>query len=213
MRGSAGPAAAVLAVVLAVALTGSLAGCGRTPEAAQPAAASAGAAESTGASTAAVTGPPCVPASPSPIGVVTNGPPLSDLSLPCLTDGAPVRLAYLGRPAIVNLWASWCGPCREELPAFQRYADRAAGSVLVLGVITEDTRAAAQSFVDDYRLTFPMLYDREGQLKRAVGKVALPITVFLDGRGQVAYVYNAEALTEANIELLAERHLAVVVPR
>jgi thiol-disulfide isomerase/thioredoxin len=134
-----------------------------------------------------------------------------DLTLPCLGGTQAVRLSALGRPAVINLWASWCAPCRQELSAFQRLADNANEAVLVLGVATEDTPGAAQSLVDDLKLTFPMLYDKDGKLKQAAGKVALPVTVFLDASGQVANVYNGPALDEATLRTLTERHLGISV--
>jgi thiol-disulfide isomerase/thioredoxin len=138
---------------------------------------------------------------------------LPDLTLPCFGPGDDVRIARLGVPAVINLWASWCGPCRAELPAFQRYAERVGDRLQVVGVNTEDTRTAAQSLVDDLRLRFPMLYDRQGALRKAVGKAGLPITLFVNARGQITFLYNAQALDDATLELLAEQHLGVAVPR
>ena len=136
--------------------------------------------------------------------------PLADVVLPCLAGGQQVRLGALGRPTVINLWASWCAPCREELPTFQRYAARSAGAVLVLGVATEDTLPAARSLVDDLGLTFPMLYDRDAAVRNASGKLAgLPVTIFLDANGVMVYSYNGRALDDATLAGLVERHLGV----
>jgi thiol-disulfide isomerase/thioredoxin len=137
---------------------------------------------------------------------------LADVRLPCFVGGHEIALARLGRPAVINLWASWCGPCREELPAFQSFAERAGDSVLVLGVIDRSRRSAAQSIVDDLGLTFPMLDDRDERLKQAVGRQFIPVTLFVDSRGAVVHIYNARALDLASIERLAEQHLGVPVP-
>jgi thiol-disulfide isomerase/thioredoxin len=163
---------------------------------------------------ASPSGPPCLspvtgPPSPGP----AAGDPLPELALPCLDGGRPVDLARLGTPTVVNLWASWCGPCRQELPAFQRYADRAGDRLRVIGVITRDRDAAARSMMTDLGLRFPMLVDDEGALLAGVGRQALPVTLFVDARGRIAYLYNAQALDEPTLELLAEQHLGVVVPR
>jgi thiol-disulfide isomerase/thioredoxin len=160
-------------------------------------------------------GEPCVEASPPPSGPASSGPAssgpaLADLTLACLTGGGEVRLAHLGRPVLINLWASWCGPCRQELPAFQRYAQRAAGAVLVVGVATDTGRTAGRSVVDDLGLTFPMLYDRDRTLLLAAGRANLPVTLFVDAHGRVAYVYNSTALDDAAIASLAAEHLGVV---
>jgi thiol-disulfide isomerase/thioredoxin len=156
---------------------------------------------------------PCLPpagaAVPAGSPAVSSGAgvPVPDLALACLGDGAEVRLAGLGRPAVINLWASWCTPCRTELPALDTFARR--GTVLVLGVNTRDSRSAARSIVDYAGLTFPMLYDREGTLLRAVDKVNLPVTLFVTAAGTVAHVHNATALDTAGVERLAREHLGV----
>ncbi len=137
---------------------------------------------------------------------------LPDLSLPCLRAGADTPIAHLGTAAIVNLWASWCGPCRQELPAFQRYADRAGDRVLVIGVNTKDRRPAAESLAGELGLRLPMLYDRDGAVLAAVGRTALPVTLFVDAGGGIAYLYNAQALDEATLQALAAQHLGVVLP-
>jgi len=127
--------------------------------------------------------------------------------LPCFADGAQLRLADLRGPAVVNLWASWCAPCRAELPAFQRYADRAAGRVHVVGVITEDTRRAAGALAEDLGVRFPALVDRGGEVRRGLGGV-LPITLFLDAAGRVRHVHTGPALDDDGLAALARRHLA-----
>ena len=83
--------------------------------------------------------------------LVPGGPEgrLPDLRLPCFTGGEPVGLDAVRGPAVINLWASWCGPCRKELPAFQRLAGRTGGQLHVVGVDTRDDREAAQSLAAD----------------------------------------------------------------
>jgi thiol-disulfide isomerase/thioredoxin len=142
--------------------------------------------------------------------VTATGEPLPDLVLPCFVGGQPVRLAHPGTPTVINLWASWCEPCRTELPQIQRYADRAAGRVQVVGVITTDpVRSRPQSVVDDFGLRFPMLYDEKGALKAAVGAQFLPTTLLVDAQGRVAYRYQARPLDEAALADLVRRHLGV----
>jgi thiol-disulfide isomerase/thioredoxin len=152
-------------------------------------------------------GPPCVAAASAPSGPPSSGPALADLRLRCFAGGAEVRLARLGRPLVVNLWASWCGPCREELPAFEQFAQRAAGRIAVIGVATRTSRDAAGSIIDDLGLTFPTLYDYDQKLLHAVERTLLPVTLFVDARGHVAYVYNSTTLDVPAIERLAAQHL------
>jgi thiol-disulfide isomerase/thioredoxin len=164
-------------------------------------------------STSRPSGPPCVtPAAPSGGGPAnpTAGEPLPDITLPCFAGGQPVRLAHLGTPTVINLWASWCAPCRTELPQVQRYAERAAGRVQVIGVITSDpNRGGAQSLIDDLGLRFPMLYDEPATLRTQVGVQAIPVTLLVDAHGRVAYRYNARPLDEAALADLVQRYLGV----
>jgi thiol-disulfide isomerase/thioredoxin len=135
--------------------------------------------------------------------------PLPDVTLPCYAGGAPVRVSGLRGPAIVNLWASWCEPCRRELAVLQRYADRVDGRVHVIGVITEDTRDASGALAADLGLRFPQLYDRSAQLRRLLNRAALPITLLVDREGQIRLLYNAEALDDDTLDMLAQQYLGV----
>jgi cytochrome c biogenesis protein CcmG, thiol:disulfide interchange protein DsbE len=135
---------------------------------------------------------------------------LPDLTLPCFTGGRPVRLARLPGPAVINLWASWCGPCRTELPAMQRLADRAGDRLRVVGVDTGDGRDAAASFGADTGVALPTLYDRDKALMNALGRTALPVTVFVDAAGRT-YLYNRAALDDAALARLVREHTGVTV--
>lgn len=137
---------------------------------------------------------------------------LPALRLPCFDGSGPVELARLRGPAVVNLWASWCEPCRTELPAFERLARRAGDRVGVVGVATMDTRAAAGSIIDDLGLTFPMLYDDRGQLRAAIGRSALPVTLVVDADGRIAHIYQDAPLDEAGLARLLADHASVEVP-
>jgi len=160
-------------------------------------------------------GPECVTRATSSTAAsptVAAGDPFPDLSLPCLEGGRPVRLGTLGTPMLVNLWASWCGPCRQELPEFQRFAQRAGDRVRVVGVDTRDSDAAGRSLVAELHLDFAMLVDPEGRLLAAVGRTALPLTLFVDAHGNIRYLYNAQALDEAELVTMTGRYLDAGVP-
>jgi thiol-disulfide isomerase/thioredoxin len=198
-------------VALAVAML-VLAGC-------SPATGRNGTGSARGGAAPTPSGAPCVvaPGSAGPgsagsatAGSGSAGEPLPDIALPCFVGGQPVRLAHLGTPTVINLWASWCAPCRTELPQIQRYAERAAGRVQVVGVITSDpNRGGASSLVDDFGLRFPMLYDEPAALRTRVGVQALPATLLVDAGGRVAYRYNARPLDEAALADLVQRYLGV----
>ena len=140
---------------------------------------------------------------------VSRGAGLPDLALPCFTDGRPFRLAELRGPAVVNLWASWCEPCRDELPVMQRLADRAGGRLHVLGVDVGDGREAAASFAAGRQVTMPTLYDRERLLLSSLGRVTLPVTIFVDSAGR-DYVH-AEPVGARELSELVRTHTGVTV--
>jgi thiol-disulfide isomerase/thioredoxin len=170
---------------------------------------------------AALTVPPAASGAP-PAG---GGEALPEVELPCFTGGAGVRLADLRGPAVVNFWASWCGPCRKELPAFQRLAQRTAGSVHVVGVDTTDRRSDAASLGEELGVTFANLFDERGTARHqlaglpsaggsgAVAGNGLPLTLLVDGQGRIRHLDSSGALDDATLTGLVERHLAVAVPR
>ena len=135
---------------------------------------------------------------------------LPDLELPCFTGGQPFRLADLRGPAVINLWASWCAPCRAELPAMQRLADRTAGRLRVLGVDSGDARDDAASFGAAQGVHLPTLYDKDKALGTALGTLTLPATVYLDADGG-HFVYNQAPLDDAGIAGLVRSHTGVTV--
>ena len=135
---------------------------------------------------------------------------LPDLSLPCFTGGSPVRLAALRGPAVISLWASWCAPCREELPVLQELADATAGRLQVVGVDTQASRDAGASFAADKGVSFPTLFDPRRELLTAVGKVDLPVTVFVSADGD-RFVYTGKALDKPALGALVRAHTGVVV--
>jgi thiol-disulfide isomerase/thioredoxin len=136
---------------------------------------------------------------------------LPDLTLPCFTGDQTVNIGQIRGPALINLWASWCPPCRAELPALQRLAARAGDRLHVIGVVSEDARDAAQSLAEDLRVTFPTLYDRPAGLFDWTGRAGLPVTVFVGADGRISHVYNAAPLDDAALARLVDTYLQVVV--
>ncbi|GAA0480082.1 thiol:disulfide interchange protein [Paractinoplanes deccanensis] len=128
---------------------------------------------------------------------------LPDLSLPCFTGDASVSLRSLKGPAVINMWASWCGPCRAELPVMQKLSD--SGKVTVIGVDTGDTRENGADFASGKGVTMPTLFDADQALLHKLDRINLPTTVFLDANGKSS-VHNlpldADTLAEQVDKLL-----------
>lgn len=138
--------------------------------------------------------------------------PAADLpavELPCFTGGAAVRLNALKGPAVLNVWGSWCGPCRTELPLVQRLADRSAGRLTVLGVDTRDAREAAASFGTDQKINFPMLFDPDQKFLAKLGRANVPLTVFVNAAGRM-YV-QVQPLDPDTLTETVRQHTGVTV--
>ena len=93
---------------------------------------------------------------------------------------------YRGSVVVMNLWATWCPPCREEMPALERFYQESKGKgVVVLGVDQGESAAAAGSFARDHGVTFPILLDADQQYGRSYAAIGLPTTVIIDRSGHV----------------------------
>lgn len=137
---------------------------------------------------------------------------LPEVTLPCLGGGPDVDLAGLRGPLVVNLWAQWCGPCREELPHYQWLHERAGGRIAVLGVDYQDPRPDwALQLLRQAGVTFPSVADPGGELRVPLRVRGLPGIVFVDGDGEVAAVEYRVIESRAQLAGLVEEHLGVTV--
>jgi cytochrome c biogenesis protein CcmG/thiol:disulfide interchange protein DsbE len=136
---------------------------------------------------------------------------LPDITLDCLGGGSPVRLSGLtGTPTVINLWASWCAPCRKELPLLAR-ADKEYGNRLrILGVDFADAAADdALELAKESGVTYPLLVDRDSALKASLRVVGLPQTVFVDAQGRIVGTERVPLLSYADLTAAIRRHLGV----
>ncbi len=91
-----------------------------------------------------------------------------------------------GKPLLINVWASWCGPCRAEMGSLERLARRYAGKQFnVIGISTDDDADAAAAFIQQAQITFDNYLDRKLQLENMLGANAIPLTVLVDAKGRV----------------------------
>lgn len=143
-----------------------------------------------------------IPQAPA-AGPVKDGLPA--LRLECLTAGPAVDLAAVrGRPVLVNLWATWCGPCREEMPLLQSTSEQHAGAVQFLGVDTKDRPAAAARFLAEVGVTYPNVVDPDGDLLAHLRLPGLPVTLLLDAEGRLVGKHIGQ-LKQASLDDLLAR--------
>lgn len=123
-----------------------------------------------------------------PVGSVLGEAPLYGLTLDYrkLSD-------FRGKPLVINVWASWCGPCRAEMASLDRLARRHNGRQFnIIGVSTDDYAEKAQAFVAGTGVSFDNYLDRKLLLENMLGADRIPLTVFVDARGKVLRkVYGA----------------------
>ena len=115
--------------------------------------------------------------------------PAPTFALPSLTGSSTIRLSdYRGKVVVLNFWASWCGPCRLEAPSLEAaWNDYSGRGAQFLGVNNRDDRAAARAYVDEFKITYPSIFDPAGSLAFDYDLVGLPTTFIIDSDGQIRY--------------------------
>ncbi len=137
---------------------------------------------------------------------------LPEVTLPCLGGGPDVELSALRGPMVVNLWAYWCGPCREELPYYQRLHEEASDKVAVLGIDYQDTLPQqALALAAETGVTFPLLADPSAQLRVPFRVRGLPGVLLVDGDGKVTHLEYTVIRSYDELRDLVARHLDVTV--
>ncbi|MGH8876671.1 MAG: TlpA family protein disulfide reductase [Stackebrandtia sp.] len=140
----------------------------------------------------------------------TTAADFEKFTLECLSDGEDHHLGALDdRPMVITLWASWCGPCRAEAPAFKEFHAKMEDKVNLIGVDTQDSAAAAKSFAEDAGWRFPSVIDTDGAVMKSQGITTLPATFFIGSDGKTAVTYNEGELTTEKLLRAAQKHLGV----
>lgn len=129
-----------------------------------------------------------------------DGKRAPEFTVASLRDGDDISLADLrGRPLVLNFWASWCVPCRKELPSFERVNRSLREEVTFLGINHQDSRSRALDLLAESGVTFRSGYDPEGKVGRAYGLYGMPTTVFITADGRVAATHAGE-MKQADLE-------------
>jgi thiol-disulfide isomerase/thioredoxin len=148
---------------------------------------------------------------PDVSGTPSGDDTLPDVSLECLGGGRPVDLAGLaGTPTVINLWASWCVPCRKELPLLAEADEKYGDSVRFIGIDYKDQDPdRAIELARASGVTYPLLADPDETTKADLKVVALPQTIFVDAQGRMVATERREFRSYADLTAAIERHLGV----
>ena len=138
-----------------------------------------------------------------------SGPVASPWDLPSLSSpAAAISLAqFKGRPLVLNFWASWCPPCRKEMPALAATARRLAGQVAFVGIDTNDQRSAALAFASNAGVGYPLGFDPRAHVAGNYSAYGLPTTYFISAQGKILG-RQVGGMTAARLSQLVSQTLA-----
>lgn len=152
---------------------------------------------------------------PGPANGGAGEPPavtLPALTLPCLGGGPSIDLSALRGPLVLNIWGSWCAPCRDELPILAEFYEKHGDQVALLGIDFQDTRPEdALELAEASGVKYPQLFDHDGAIGRTslMPAPAVPALAFVDASGAVTAWVPGEVRSERQLIDLVRQHLGV----
>ena len=123
------------------------------------------------------------------VGIKENQSQAPDFELASLEDEQFVLSENLGKPIVLNFWATWCSPCRFEMPLFERYSKRYNGKLLIVGVNLQQQASEVHTFANELGLSFPIVLDSEGAVNKLYRVQGLPTTYFINSDGLISDVH------------------------
>jgi cytochrome c biogenesis protein CcmG, thiol:disulfide interchange protein DsbE len=139
--------------------------------------------------------------------IETNPDITEGTTLECLDSNSKVVIEAIKGPAIINVWGSWCAPCRDEMPFLRELA--ATGKVQIIGIDVEEPNIEkGRKFVIDQGITWPNLYDQNGSTKSTFGP-GVPVTWYVNSQGEVVYKHIGVLKSKDELFSEVEKYLGV----
>lgn len=129
--------------------------------------------------------------------------------LKCLDGKSSIDVGQIKGPALVNVWGSWCGPCKQEMPIYVNFYSKYKEKVSLIGISVEEADVQdARDFIKLYGMSWPNLNDPDGSTRGTLG-MGVPITLFIDSQGKVAYKKIGVVTTIEELERDTQKYLGV----
>jgi len=139
--------------------------------------------------------------------IATDTSKTSGTTLSCLDGNSKVLLESITGPAVINVWGSWCIPCRQEMPFLRELA--ATGKVKIIGIDVEEANMeSARKFVIEQGMNWPNLYDADGSTKSSFG-MGVPVTWYLNSKSEVAYKHIGVLKSKNQLYSDVEKYLGI----
>ena len=128
------------------------------------------------------------------------------VELLCLGDESKINFDSLRGPMVLNVWGSWCAPCKDELPFLREFHDKYGDQIQVVGLnVEEANKNAATPFIRANGITWPSLYDPDGRTRKLIG-MGVPVTWFIDSEGKIIHKKIGVIMNYQELEDLAIKY-------